>query len=324
MQSSVFFPFLAFEIIFETQHDIMKKLMFTLALSALVTMGVQAQKQMGDEHNIEVAFTPFGGSPIDGSTIKYRKFVDDNRAFRFSFAMSRSNDLHAYVQSNELSDSLDWNGNPQLDIATKSSAFTFAPGYEWHFDGMDNLSPYFAVELPITFGNRSQSQQHWWAQDVDDLTSDDPDLAYEYDQFVVWNLTNEQGWRNIALNFLFGADYYFSDGIYLGFEAGLGFNNTKWGNHVISTDNKAAFNLLYEYTTTSSDDVIGQELMGEFVGQLPFDVLSEIADGDGSFYHEYYDNGGSVEDEYLAPNHISNTTIGNVFQGALRVGFLFD
>ena len=42
-----FFPFLAFEIIFETQHYIMKKLMFTLALSALVTMGVQAQKQMG-------------------------------------------------------------------------------------------------------------------------------------------------------------------------------------------------------------------------------------------------------------------------------------
>ena len=27
---------------------------------------------------------------------------------------------------------------------------------------------------------------------------------------------------------------------------------------------------------------------------------------------------------YRGPNHISNTTIGNVFQGALRVGFLFD
>ena len=62
----------------------MKKLMFTLALSALVTMGVQAQKQMGDEHNIEVAFTPFGGSPIDGSTLKYRNFLEDNRAFRLS------------------------------------------------------------------------------------------------------------------------------------------------------------------------------------------------------------------------------------------------
>ena len=33
---------------------------------------------------------------------------------------------------------------------------------------------------------------------------------------------------------------------------------------------------------------------------------------------------GSDEIYYPWPNHISNTTIGNVFQGALRVGFLFD
>ena len=97
MQSSVFFPFLAFEIIFETQHYIMKKLMFTLALSALVTMGVQAQKQMGGEHNVEVSFTPFSGSPIDGSTIKYRNFMDDDKAFRLSLTMSNSSDVHALV-----------------------------------------------------------------------------------------------------------------------------------------------------------------------------------------------------------------------------------
>ena len=59
--------------------------MFTLALSALVTMGTQAQKQMGDEHNIEVSFTPFSGSPIDGSTIKYRNFLEDNRAIPLVF-----------------------------------------------------------------------------------------------------------------------------------------------------------------------------------------------------------------------------------------------
>ena len=101
MQSSVFFPFLAFEIIFETQHYIMKKLMFTLALSALVTMGVQAQKQMGGEHNVEVSFTPFSGSPIDGSTIKYRNFMDDDKAFRLSLTMSNSSDVHAYMQDGE-------------------------------------------------------------------------------------------------------------------------------------------------------------------------------------------------------------------------------
>jgi hypothetical protein len=306
----------------------MKKFMFTLALSALVTMGVQAQKQMGDEHNIEVAFTPFGDDPINGSTIKYRNFLDDNRALRFSFAMSRSNDLHAYVQAGEITESVDTDFiNPQLDVETKSSAFTLAPGYEWHFDGMDNLSPYFAVELPITIGNKSQSQGLWYADEVDDLSPNPQTGQIEYDQWVPFSVTNEQGWRTIALNVLFGADYYFSDGIYLGFEAGLGFNSTKWGNHVISTDKESAFNLYYEYSTGLPDqDVVGQELMGEFVGQLPFDVLSEIAGEDGAaFYHEYWDNGGSGEtDQHTAPNHISNTTFGNVFQGGLRIGFLFD
>ena len=105
MQSSVFFPFLAFEIIFETQHYIMKKLMFTLALSALVTMGVQAQKQMGGEHNVEVSFTPFSGSPIDGSTIKYRNFMDDDKAFRLSLTMSNSSDVHAWYQDGEINES---------------------------------------------------------------------------------------------------------------------------------------------------------------------------------------------------------------------------
>ena len=122
--------------------------MFTLALSALVTMGVQAQKQMGGEHNVEVSFTPFSGSPIDGSTIKYRNFMDDDKAFRLSLTMSNSSDVHAYMQDGEL---LAANPvSPQLNISSKSSTFGIAPGYEMHFDGMDNLSPYFAFELPIT------------------------------------------------------------------------------------------------------------------------------------------------------------------------------
>ena len=29
--------------------------------------------------------------------------------------------------------------SPQLNINTKSSTFGIAPGYEMHFDGMDNL-----------------------------------------------------------------------------------------------------------------------------------------------------------------------------------------
>ena len=166
LRSSAFFPFLAPEIL-ETQHITMKKLMFTLALSALVTMGTQAQKQMGDEHNIEVSFTPFGGNPIDGSTIKYRNFLEDNRAFRLSLAISNSSDVHAWYQDGEINTADPV--SPQLNINTKSSSIGIAPGYEMHFDGMDNLSPYIAFELPITLGNPIGLEMEFWGpQDIND------------------------------------------------------------------------------------------------------------------------------------------------------------
>ena len=305
----------------------MKKLMFTLALSALVTMGVQAQKQMGDEHNIEVAFTPFGGSPIDGSTLKYRNFLEDNRAFRLSLTIGNSTDLYAYRQDGEIlpADPV----SPQLNITSKSSTFGIAPGYELHFDGMDNLSPYIAFELPITLSKREDTKEFWGAQDVDDNN------AQQFDQYIVWNLTNTQGSTRVGLNMLFGADYYFSDAIYLGFEAGIGFGRTTWGNHSITTDNTTAFNI--EFNEAFTSDEAGAEIQGEFVGQLDFDATEFTAveiDGlpigtiEGLIYSEYFEQDGDGNSPgtsyYTGPNHISNTTFGNVFQGALRIGFLFD
>ena len=56
----------------------------------------------------------------------------------------------------------------------------------------------------------------------------------------------------------------------------------------------------------------GADIADSFVGELPFNVV------EGEIFYDYYDQ------LYVAPNHVSNTTIGNVFNGALRVGFLFD
>ena len=295
----------------------MKKLMFTLALSALVTVGVQAQKQMGDEHNIEVSFTPFGGSPIDGSTIKYRNFLEDNRAFRLSLTMSNSNDTYAWWQDGEANEADPV--SPQLDLRTMTSTFGIAPGYEMHFDGMDNLSPYIAFELPILLGNRRDQVDFWSAQDIDDIG--------QADKYVTWYLQNEQGFTNIGFNILFGADYYFSDAIYMGFEAGLGFGKTTFGNHTISTDNLTAFNMYFNNAFQS--DAAGAEVMGEFAGQLEFNATAMEFDASGNLvggmYQEYWPQGDDNDPIYYQwPNHISNTSIGNVFQGALRVGFLFD
>ena len=74
----------------------MKKLMFTLAICSLVFTSANAQKQLGGEHNIEVNLTPFGNSPIDGTTIKYRNFLNDDAAFRVALTVGSSSDSYTY------------------------------------------------------------------------------------------------------------------------------------------------------------------------------------------------------------------------------------
>ena len=45
----------------------MKKLMFTLAAFAVAFTSAQAQKQLGEEHNIEVSFNPLSGGLFEAT-----------------------------------------------------------------------------------------------------------------------------------------------------------------------------------------------------------------------------------------------------------------
>ncbi|MGY8917955.1 MAG: hypothetical protein ACKVJ6_06745 [Flavobacteriales bacterium] len=277
----------------------MKKLMFTLAICSLVITSAQAQKQLGGEHNVEVNLTPFGNSPINGTTIKYRNFMDDDAAFRLSLTVGSSNDSYAYYQEGEmLGDPV----SPQLNLTSGTTVFGIAPGYEIHFDGTDNLSPYFGIEAYYMMGNRSDKMEFWGPNDLDNVGQ--PDV------YITWDLTNKQSYNSMGLNLLFGADYYFSDAIYVGFEAGLGFGTTSFGNHEIGTSDLTAFNI--QFNGAFDPTTAGSAIADSFVGELPFNVV------EGEMFYDYYDQG------YIAPNQVSNTTIGNVFNGAIRVGFLFD
>ena len=277
----------------------MKKLMFTLAICSLVFSGAQAQKQLGGEHNVEVNLTPFGNSPIDGTTIKYRNFLNDNAAFRVALTVGSSSSSYAYYQEGEmLGDPV----SPQLNLETANTVLGIAPGYEIHFSGTDNLSPYFGIEAYYMMGSRSDKMEFWGPNDLDNVGQ--PDV------YITWDLTNKQAYSSMGLNLLFGADYYFSDAIYVGFEAGLGFGTTSFGNHEIGTSDLTAFNI--QFNGAFDPTTAGAAVADSFVGELPFNVL------EGDIFYDYYEQG------YTYPNHVSNTTIGNVFNGAIRVGFLFD
>ena len=275
----------------------MKKLMFTLAIFSLVFTSAQAQKQLGGEHNVEVNLTPFGNSPIDGTTIKYRNFLDDDKAFRVSLTVGSTSGTYAYYQEGEqLGDPV----SPQLNMETSNSLIGIAPGYEIHFSGTDNLSPYFGIEAYYMMGSRTDMFESWGPNDLDNVGQ--PDV------YVTWDVTNKQAYSSMGLNLLFGADYYFSDAIYVGFEAGLGFGRTAFGNHEIGTSDLTAFNI--EFNSAFDPTTAGAAIADSFVGELPFNVLA------GEIFVDY--------DDYTYPNQVSNTSLGNVFNGAIRVGFLFD
>lgn len=277
----------------------MKKLMFTLAICSLVFTSAQAQKQLGEEHNVEVNLTPFGNSPVDGTTIKYRNFLDDDKAFRVSLTVGSTSGTYAYWQEGEqLGDPV----SPQLNMETSNTLIGIAPGYEIHFSGTDNLSPYFGIEAYYMMGSRTDMIESWGPNDLDNVGQ--PDV------YVTWDLTNKQAYSSMGLNLLFGADYYFSDAIYVGFEAGLGFGTTSFGNHTIETSDLTAFNI--QFNGAFDPTTAGAAIADSFVGELPFNVL------DGDIFYDYYEEG------YTYPNQISNTSLGNVFNGAIRVGFLFD
>jgi len=306
---------------------VMKKLMFALALVSLVFTSAQAQKQLGKEHNIEVNLNPFanfssdssstmfGGNFIDGTTLKYRYFLDDDKALRVRLTVGVDNTTYAYTQIDETTTVLDIDNvdSPQLDLSTNNSLVGIGLGYELHFDGTDNLSPYFGFEGSFSMATVKHTKEMWGPNEAAHVGV--------YDKFVEWEYSNSQSVTNFGLDLLFGADYYFNDAIYIGFETGIGFGITSVGNHTISTQlvnggtSLSAFNL--EFGNPADENYLSIDIADSFVGDLGFDAVTDL------MYDEYID--GSTDTVLNTfPNRTGNFMFGNVFNASLRFGYLFD
>jgi hypothetical protein len=259
----------------------MKKLVFALALVSLVSFGAQAQKQMGDEHNIELGFTPLGTGVIDGTVLKYRNFLEDNRAFRVSLMLDNSTDVYVTAQEGDESDTDPV--SPQLQDTEKNSMFGLAVGYEMHWDGQDRLSPYWGIEAFFTTSNSSYETEYWGPNDIDNVGQDAKN--------VTWTTTTSQGANTFGIRLVTGADFYFTDAMYMGVEAGLGFASTKVTDYTIEISELVAFNLENNLDPNTN---------------APVAIV------------------GSETEDDLGRRDLSNFTLGNVFQSSLRIGYLFN
>ena len=90
-----------------------------------------------------------------------------------------------------------------------------------HFSALNNPED---ASAPVQFGKAKPDPANWG----------------------VWSYSNVVTSNQLNVDVLFGADYYFNDAIYVGFEAGLRFSNTAGITSTISTTDDNAFNIYFD------------------------------------------------------------------------------
>ena len=173
----------------------MKKIILLFAI--MIATNLFGQKQEQDNVTLEFEFAPLGASPLKISGLRGRYFISDLSAFRLSLLVGGT-----YTPTDTEVEDL-----PTLTDKDRTINFSINPGYEYHFDGTDKLSPYIGGELSYSKTSTKLSDE-------------------SYNATQIRTLTTKTSNSTIGLRILAGGDYYFTDKIYLGAELGFGFTRT--------------------------------------------------------------------------------------------------
>jgi hypothetical protein len=183
----------------------MKKLILSLAMVA-AGVAAYAQKPAAGDMTLESQFSLNMGGTNGFTTpeIRYRYFLNEGMAAR----------VRLNITSNSNTNTID-NGaatNKETGEITNSNfGFNLGLGLEKHLGGTEKLSPYFGGELMFGFAGGNQTTATGSSNGAGWTNKDD---KYE---------TSGGGTTSFGLAGVFGADYYFTNSIYIGGEMGWGF-----------------------------------------------------------------------------------------------------
>ncbi|MEZ4798884.1 MAG: hypothetical protein R2809_03720 [Flavobacteriales bacterium] len=274
----------------------MKKKIFFIALALTATTSMFAQKQTGDEKNLEVQFAPLGGSPVSISGIRFRMFNSENTAIRIGLNIGGSTTTTVNSQPTErTSGSGSIVSVPELYDTDKSSTIALRVGYEKHFDGTDRLSPYIGADLSFGIGRSSFEREYFGPNTADQLNNND--VA----NFSTWTMTRKEGSTMFGINAVAGFDFYFTDALYFGAEIGFGFQSNKLKDVEVEVSDESA----YIYAEADND-------FSDFSDVATFDLVN------GNTVVKYNTIIGDGSGDYKTFNW------GPVFQPTLRLGWLFN
>jgi hypothetical protein len=278
----------------------MKKafILFAAGLFCFAGTDVFAQKQNGDEMNLELQFAPLGGNPIGINGLRLRKFTSETSAFRVNLFLGGTTMREPYREVGEIEITIPGQDNPAsngsrlYDIA-RTFDFTIRPGYEIHFDGTDRLSPYVGVELDFGLGNVSDEQERF-----SPLAQRDANGNLVVQNAVQWSHIETTRYSRIGFNLVAGFDFYFVDNLYLGAELGYGWSRTNFQDSEIEWDNDAAY--FYQVSFGQSIDANGP------------------GEGQNGIYLPGAESGEAITFER------SMSAFGPTVNGRIRLGYLFN
>ncbi|MFN4082847.1 MAG: outer membrane beta-barrel protein [Bacteroidia bacterium] len=198
----------------------------TLLLAAFAFAGAfaYAQKPGAGDKTAEVSFTGAGLNSFNYNApeLRFRYFLADNMAVRARLSLGSTSSTDKETVNT---------GGTEVNVERKTgSGFNLgiSPGIEMHFAGTDKLSPYAGASLNIGLGggatieytNATGGAPGAWTGVAKDNKA----------------TTKKGSTFGLGITMLMGADYYITDGVFVGGEFGLGlFNMTSTGEGETTT-----------------------------------------------------------------------------------------
>lgn len=216
---------------------------------------------------VELNFKPFGDNVISFDQLKFKYRITDNMALRLGLAFD-SNKLN---QSDK-----DYNPSDEQKITGKENYTKFGvlPGFEYHFLKNSRISPYIGVEFSFSNNTvkshyRDYNYDSYYNSttgnyetryipveiDIDGATrtieQEYYQTQYGYSYYTSISFLN-RAYTSYGGNLLLGCDFYFMRNLYVGLEAGLGYDYTKYKKVSISTSDEVIPTIIPSYTESKS------------------------------------------------------------------------
>ncbi|GHV56118.1 hypothetical protein FACS1894182_02030 [Bacteroidia bacterium] len=208
---------------------------------------------------VELNFKPFGENVISFNQLQLKYKISDNWALRLGLAFDH-NTMDLPGNDYDPSEEFQTNGNE------KSTKFGVLPGIEYHFLKNSKISPFIGLEL--SFFNRSlESHYRDYTYDyskngyipvnmdidgaIRKMVSEYYQTSQGYYYYVTRTEYPERSYTSFGGNLLLGCDFYFMRNLYVGVEAGLGYNQFQYKKVTVDISNAVNLSILPSYKTTT-------------------------------------------------------------------------